>query len=178
MHSKLGSPKCFRTVSISFSVEAPWKDYDWENILHVRPKYIVNVYSPVFDKKTVRMRAEKPRNFLLTFIIHDLRAFLIFQKHHLLQGKKFQNSETFICFAVVLLLLFGKSRRLNCYSSSDGLMKGAVFAMMIKQQRNALTSHGCSLSPVICKIQYDREKSLRIYRVFFSGLIVVKKKNA
>jgi len=57
-------------------------------------------------------------------------------------------------------------------------MKGAVSAVMVKQQGNALTSHGCILSPVICKILYDREKSLRIYRVYFSILIGVKKKNA
>lgn len=48
------------------------KDCNWENILNVRDKYNVNVCSPVFDKKTVRMRAEKTPNFLLTFIIHDL----------------------------------------------------------------------------------------------------------
>lgn len=165
-------------LSILFSVEAPLKDYNWENILNVRHKYIVSVCSLVFDTKTVRMRAEKPPNFLLTFIIHDVVFFNHLPKNSSLERQKFQNSETLICFALVLSLLFGKSRRLNCYGSSDGLMKGPVFAIMIKQERSALTSHGCSLSPGICKIQYDREKSLRIYRVYFSILIGMKKKNA
>lgn len=165
-------------LSILFSLEAPLKGYKWENILNVRHKYIVNVCSPVFDKKTVRMRAEKTPNFLLTFIIHDLWSFFNLPKTSSLARQKFQNSATLICFALVLSLLFGKSRRLNCYSSSDGLLKGTVFAIMIEQQRNALTSHRCSLSPVICKIQYDREKSLRIYRVYSSILTRVKKKNA
>lgn len=83
--------------------------------------------------------------------------------------QKFQNSETLICVALALSSLFGKkkkNRRLNCYSSSDGLMKGAVFAIVIKQQRKALSSHGCILSPVTCKIQYDGEKNLRISRVY------------
>lgn len=100
---------------------------------------------------------------------------LVFQKYiqYILARHKFQNSETLIWFALVLSLLFEDYLKIIAFFKIKlrqffrWINEGDCISITIKQQRNALTSHGCSLSPVICKIQYDREKSLRINRVCF-----------
>lgn len=60
-------------LRILYNVEALLKDHNWKNILNVTHKYIVNVCSPVFDERTVRMRAEKTpfslRSSHITYVV-------------------------------------------------------------------------------------------------------------